>query len=78
MVSKNHFDDNEKGICVTKKIQELRNMPQKNDVYFKEIEQVGSITGQVYHFKFKTEKEYNLWLESEKKIGELIKRLENL
>jgi hypothetical protein len=63
---------------MTKKIEELKNMPQKNEVYFKEFEQVGSITGQVYHFKFKTEEEYNLWLESEKRIESLIDWLDNL
>jgi antibiotic biosynthesis monooxygenase (ABM) superfamily enzyme len=63
---------------MTKKIDELRNMPQKSEVYFKEFEQVGSITNQVYHFKFKTEEEYNLWLESQKRIESLIDRLDNL
>lgn len=63
---------------MTKKIDELRNMPQRSEAYFKEFEQVGSITNQVYHFKFKTEEEYNLWLESEAKIRHLIKRLGNL
>jgi hypothetical protein len=63
---------------MTKKIDELRNMPQKSEAYFKEFEQVGSITNQVYHFKFKTEEEYNLWLESEAKISHLIERLQNL
>jgi hypothetical protein len=63
---------------MTKKINELKNMPQKSEAYFKEFEQVGSITNQVYHFKFKTEEEYNLWLESEAKISHLIERLQNL
>jgi hypothetical protein len=51
---------------MNKKIDELKNMPS-NDTYFKEIEQVGRITGQIYHLKFKTEDEYKKWLMLEEK-----------
>jgi hypothetical protein len=63
---------------MTKKIDELRNMPQKSEVYFKEFEQVGSITGQVYHFKFKTEGEYNLWLSSQERLKKINEWLDSL
>jgi hypothetical protein len=62
---------------MNKKIDELKNM-QSNTPYFKEIEQVGRITGQIYHLKFKTEDEYKKWLMDEEKIKSLSKRLENL
>lgn len=59
-----------------KKIDELKNMPSKN-INFKEVKQIGSITGQVYHMKFKTKEEYNNFLILEEQARAAIIRLKS-
>ncbi len=56
-------------------LEEIAGMPDGDSPYYKEFVQVGSITGQKYHFKFETEQQYLLWLESERDIKNALNRL---
>jgi hypothetical protein len=61
---------------MAKKIDELKNMPSP-DVYFKEIEQVGGITGQVYHTKFRTKEDYESFLLLEEEARQAVIKLKS-
>jgi hypothetical protein len=57
-------------------LNEVAGIP--NERYFKEFVQVGGITGQRYHFKFKTKEQYLAWLAAEAKMVDAYERLSTM